>query len=67
VMWVKWKLVSVRLEIVLVSALDGCTVCVKCTMGMEIFLGTPDGTPGHVAQVEARFGLFGDSVNFGTR
>jgi hypothetical protein len=44
VMCVKWKLVSVHLEIVLVSAQDMCTVCVKCSMGMEIILGTPDGT-----------------------
>jgi hypothetical protein len=45
VMWVKWKLVSVHLETMLISALDGCTVCAECTMGMEIILGTPDGTP----------------------
>jgi hypothetical protein len=43
--WVKWKLVSVWLEIVLVSALDGCMVCVECTTGMEVISGTPDGTP----------------------
>jgi hypothetical protein len=43
-MWVMWMLVSVHLEIVLISVLDGCTVCVECTMGMEIILGTPDGT-----------------------
>jgi hypothetical protein len=36
---------SVRLEIVLISALDGCTVCAECTTGMEIILDTPDGTP----------------------
>jgi hypothetical protein len=34
----------VRLEIVLILALDGCTVCAECTMGIEIILGTPDGT-----------------------
>jgi hypothetical protein len=36
---------SVHLEIVLISALDGCTVCAKCTTGMQFILGTPDGTP----------------------
>jgi hypothetical protein len=36
---------SVRLEIVLILALDGCTVCAECTTGMKIILGTPDGTP----------------------
>jgi hypothetical protein len=41
----KWKPVLVHLEIVLISALDGCTVCVECTMGIEIIFGTPDGTP----------------------
>jgi hypothetical protein len=34
----------VCLEIVLISALDGCTVCAKWATGMEIILGTPDGT-----------------------
>jgi hypothetical protein len=42
---VKWKLASFRLEIVLMSAQDRCTVCTECTRGMEIILGTPDGTP----------------------
>jgi hypothetical protein len=45
VMWIKCKLVSVHLETVLISALDRCTVCAECTTGMEIILGTPDGTP----------------------
>jgi hypothetical protein len=36
---------SVHLEIVLISALDGCTVCAECTRGMEIILCTPNGTP----------------------
>jgi hypothetical protein len=35
---------SVHLEIVLISALDGCTLYAECTIGMEIILGTPDGT-----------------------
>jgi hypothetical protein len=45
VMYVKWTLISVHLEIVLVSAQDRCTVCAENFVGMEIFLGTPDGTP----------------------
>jgi hypothetical protein len=32
-------------EIVLICAQDRCTVCAECTTGMEIILGTPDGTP----------------------
>jgi hypothetical protein len=40
----KWKLISVCLEKVLISAQDRCTVCDESTTGMEITLGTPDGT-----------------------
>ena len=28
-----------------VSMLDRCTVCVECTIGSEIILDAPDGTP----------------------
>jgi hypothetical protein len=28
----------------LISAQDRCTVCAESTMGMELALGTPDGT-----------------------
>ena len=31
VTYVKWKIVSVRFEIVLVLAQDRCTVCAECT------------------------------------
>jgi hypothetical protein len=30
---------------VLVSVQDRCTDCTKCTVGSEIFLDAPDGTP----------------------
>jgi hypothetical protein len=43
-MYVKWKLVSVRLEIVLVSAQNRCTVCAEYTIGLEIILDALDGT-----------------------
>ena len=36
---------SVRLEMVLVLVQDRCTVCAECTMGSEIILDAPDGTP----------------------
>ena len=42
---VKWNLVSVRLETVLVLVQDTCTVCAKHTIGSEIVLDAPDGTP----------------------
>ena len=41
----KWKVVSVRLEIVLILTQDRCTVCVERTLGLEIILDTPYGTP----------------------
>ena len=42
--WVKGRLVSVRLEIVLVLMQDRCTVCAERTIGSEISLDAPDGT-----------------------
>ena len=42
--WVKGRLVSVRLEIVLVSTQDRCTVSAKHAIGSEVILGPPDGT-----------------------
>jgi hypothetical protein len=36
---------SVRLEIVLIFMQVRCTVCTKCTIGSEVVLDAPDGTP----------------------
>ena len=44
-MWVKWKLVSVCLEMVLISMQVRCMVYVERTIGSKIILDTPDGTP----------------------
>jgi hypothetical protein len=41
----KWKLSSVRLETVLLLMYDSCTVCIERTIGSEIELEAPDGTP----------------------
>ena len=35
----------VRLEMVLLLVQDRCTVCAKRTIGSDIILHTPDGTP----------------------
>ena len=67
VVWVKWKLILLCLEIVLILAQNMCTVCAECTMGMEIILAVPDGTLGDVGQGEARFSPFGDSVSLDAR
>jgi hypothetical protein len=45
VTWVMWNLILVHSETVLVSEQDRCTVCAKHTIGSEIILDAPDGTP----------------------
>jgi hypothetical protein len=40
----RWKLVSVLLEIVLILTQYRCTVCIKRTMGSKIILDAPNGT-----------------------
>jgi hypothetical protein len=40
-----WNLVLLWLDVVLVSVQDRCTVYAKCTIGSEILLDAPDGTP----------------------
>ena len=62
-----WNLVSVRLEIVLVSVQDRCTVCAKRTIGLDIVFNTSMVLLGDEAQVEARFSPCGDSGNIDTR
>ena len=39
-----WSLILVRLETVLLSVHDRCTVCAKRTIGSEILLDATDGT-----------------------
>jgi len=41
----KWKLISVLSNIVPILTPDRCTVCVECTIGTEIVLDAPKGTP----------------------
>jgi hypothetical protein len=45
VMWVMWNLTSLHLDTVLVSVQNLCTVCTERTIGSEIDLDTPNGTP----------------------
>jgi hypothetical protein len=42
-------------------------ICAKRTIGLEIILDTPMVLLGDEAQVEAHFGLFGDSVTLDAR
>ena len=64
---VLWKLVSVRLEIVLVSVQDRCTVCAKRTIGLDSVINALMVLLGDEAKVDAHFGKFGDSANLDAR
>jgi hypothetical protein len=41
----KWELISVCLEIVLILTPERCMVCDESTIGLKILLDAPDGTP----------------------
>ena len=43
--WVMSNLISIHLEMVLLSVQDMCTVCAKRTIGSKILLDTRNGTP----------------------
>ena len=62
-----WNLVSIRLEIVLVLVQDRCMVYARRTMRSKIILDTMMELLCIKAQVDARFGLFGDSAKLDTR
>ena len=66
-MWVMQNLTSFSLETVLVSEQDRSTVCAKRTIGSKTFWMHPMVLLCDEAQVEARFGLFGDSANLDAR
>ena len=66
-MWVMWNLVSIRLEMVLVSVQDRCMVCAKRTIGLETVLDAPIVLLCDEAQVQARFSLFRDSTSLDVR
>jgi hypothetical protein len=66
-MWVKWKLVLVHLEIVLILAQDRCTVCAEGTSAWKSFWAHSMELQGDVGQMEAHFSLFGDNVNLDAR
>jgi hypothetical protein len=44
-MRLKWMLVSVYLEIVLILTQDRCMVCAEHSIGSKIILDASDGTP----------------------
>jgi hypothetical protein len=66
-MRLKWKLVLVRLEIVLILMQDRYTVCAEHTIGFEIVSKHPMELLDDVAHVESHFGPFRDGVSAGAR
>ena len=62
-----WNLASFCLETELVSVQDRCMVCARHTISSKIILMHPMVPLCDEAQVEARFGTFGDSANFDAR
>jgi hypothetical protein len=62
-----WDLVSVCLEIVLVSVQGRCMVCAKRTTRSETFWTHLIVLLGDEALVDAHFGPFGDSANHDAR
>ena len=65
--WVKWILISVYFEIVLVSTQNRSTICAERTIGSEISLVHLMVLLGDVGEVEVRFSPFRDSVNLDAR
>jgi hypothetical protein len=63
----KWKLGSVRLEIVLLLMQDWCTVCVERTVGSEIDWRQPMELLGDAGHVESLFDSFRDNVTVSAR
>ena len=62
-MRLKWKLVIVCLEVVLILTQDRCMVCAERTIGSEIVLDAPDELLADVGHVESSFDPFGDGVS----
>ena len=66
-MKLNWKLVLVRLEIVLILTQDRCTVCAEGTIGSKSFWTHPMELLAEVGHVESSFTLFGHGVSVDVR
>jgi hypothetical protein len=62
-----WKLVSIRLEIVLILTQDRYMVCPERTIGPETVWTQSMELLGDMAHVEYHFGPFRDGVSVGAR
>jgi hypothetical protein len=63
----KWKLVSVRLEIVVILSLDRCTFASNIPHAQKSFWTRAMDLLGVMGHVESHFGTFGESVSVGAR
>jgi hypothetical protein len=50
---------------VLILTQDRCVVSAECSIGLEIVLDAPGGTPRSVGHVESCFSAFGNSFSIG--
>jgi hypothetical protein len=58
--WLKWKLVLVRLEIVVIISQDGCTFASNIPQAQKLFWTRAMDLLGDVGHVESRIGMFGE-------
>ena len=65
--WVLLNLISIHLEMVLVSLQERCKVCAKHTMAQKSFWTHPMELLGDVGHVESRFDPFRDCVSVAAR
>ena len=65
--WVKWKLVLVHFDVVLISTQDRCTRCAERAIVSEVMWAHLMELLGYTGQVEAHFSPFGDSVDLDAR
>jgi hypothetical protein len=63
----KWKLVLIHLEIVLILMQDGCVVYFECTIAQKLFRMHPMELPGDMCLGEFGFGPFADGVSVDAR
>jgi hypothetical protein len=63
----KWKLISFHLEIVPILTQDRCMVYAERTIGLEIILDAPNGTPRRVGHGKSCFSMFAYSVGVSAR
>jgi hypothetical protein len=63
VAWVKWKLVSVCSNVVLISTQDRSRFAPDVPQGRKFFWSHPMEQLGDVGQMDAHFSLFGDNVS----